>query len=118
MMTTALVDAPSLNVRHLRDTLHLSRERMARLLDVSAKTIERWEARDEAPANRHVRRQLAQLQEIAHLGNLVYTPRGLTLFLTTPLPVFDGLTGLQLIEIGQGERVIGELAADYEGLGY
>ncbi len=33
----------ALPVPEMRSTLDLSRERMARVLDVSAKTIERWE---------------------------------------------------------------------------
>jgi DNA-binding XRE family transcriptional regulator len=109
---------PALHVRQLRDALGLSRERMARLLDVSAKTIERWEARGEPPASRTARQRLAQIQEIVELGLIVYSHRGLIAFLTTPMPAFDGRTGLQLIEVGDAEMVMGELAADYEGLGY
>lgn len=101
----------------LRGSFGLSRERMAHLLDVSAKTIERWEARREPPTNPAARRRLAQLDEIAALGLAVYAPEGFRLFLTTPMPVFGGRTALQLIELGEGEAVMGALAADYEGLG-
>jgi hypothetical protein len=101
----------------LRHELSLSRERMARLLDVSAKTIERWEARGTMPASRAARLRLARVEDVARLGRLVYTPEGFQQFLTTPLPVFDGATALQLIEIGQADRVIAALAQDYEGLG-
>ena len=105
------------NPLHLREQLHLSRERMARLMDVSAKTIERWEAREALPSNRRSRERLARIQEITELGHAVYSPPGLERFLTTPLPVFDGATALQMIEIGQADRVLSALAADYEGLG-
>ena len=91
---------------------------MARLLDVSAKTIERWEAQGALPASRAVRERLAKLQEIARLGLLVYTSAGFHRFLTIPLPEFEGRTALQMIELGQEDRVIAALAADYEGLGY
>jgi transcriptional regulator with XRE-family HTH domain len=101
----------------MRAELGLSRERMARLLDVSAKTIERWEQRGVAPRSTADRQRLLQIQEILELGLIVYTEEGLRLFLTTPMPVFDGSTGLQLIERGEGERVYGALAQDYEGLG-
>ncbi len=110
--------APALNPRKIRSDLSLSRERMSRLIDVSAKTIERWEAQDKAPAARLLRERLAKLQEISELGLLVYTRDGLRQFLTTPLPDFDGHTALQLIELGQEDRVLAALAADYEGLGY
>ena len=109
---------PELQPRALREALGVSRERMARLLDVSAKTVERWERDGKLPVRASVRHRLAQLQEIAELGRIVYTPDGLVLFLKTPFPTFDGRTGLQLIETGDGERVFGVLAGEYEGLGF
>jgi transcriptional regulator with XRE-family HTH domain len=105
------------NPLRLREELHLSRERMARLMDVSAKTIERWETREALPANRSARERLSRIREITELGRAIYTEEGMQRFLTTPLPVFDGATALQMIEIGQADRVLAALAADYEGLG-
>ena len=102
----------------LRRDLNLSRERMARLFDVSAKTIERWEHQQGLPtgASYRIRTQMAQIQEIRDLGLIVYTPEGFHLFLTTPFPEFDGKTALQMIEQGRTEAVFAELAADYEGV--
>jgi transcriptional regulator with XRE-family HTH domain len=108
----------ALHPRALREALQISRERMARMVDVSAKTIERWEARDEPPAGRPARERLAQLQEIIELGLIVFTTDGFRRFLTTPMAAFGGRSAAQLIEAGEGERVLAELAADYEGLGY
>jgi DNA-binding XRE family transcriptional regulator len=104
----------------LRRDLSLSRERMARLIDVSAKTVERWEHQQGLPlgASSRVREQLAQIQEIRDLGLIVYTPEGFQLFLKTPLPTFAGRTALQMIEQGHAEAVFAALASDYEGLGY
>lgn len=70
----------------LRRELHLSRERMARLLDVSAKPVERWETRDARPSRRTTRERLAQIAELTDLGRVVYGPGGLETFLTTPMP--------------------------------
>jgi DNA-binding XRE family transcriptional regulator len=109
--------APAPKPGDIRARLALSRERMARLMDVSAKTIERWEARADPPSGRMAQQRLAQLREIVDLGLTVYTPEGLYAFLRTPLPAFDGRSALQLIELGDAERVIAELVADYEGLG-
>ena len=109
--------AQMLSPREIRDELQVSRERMGRLLDVSARTIDRWEERGTPPASRFLRSRLAKLQEIARLGLVVYTREGLHQFLTTPLALFGGYTALQLIELGQEERVLAALAADYEGLG-
>lgn len=104
----------------LRHDLNLSRERMARLVDVSAKTVERWEQRQSLPArtSARLRAQLAQIQEVRDLGLCVYTPEGFREFLKTPLPLFAGRTPLQMIEQGNADDVIAALASDYEGLGY
>lgn len=104
----------------LRRDLSLSRERMARLVDVSAKTVERWEQRQSLPpgTSPRVRAQWGQIQEIRDLGHCVYTPEGFQVFLKTPLPVFAGRTALQMIEQGQAAAVLAALAADYEGLGF
>jgi transcriptional regulator with XRE-family HTH domain len=110
--------ARGLSPRRVRAQFGLSRERMARLLDVSAKTIERWEERDALPANSGARARLAKLQEIAELGLIVYTPEGFTEFLITPLGEFGGRTALQLIAQGAPDDVLAALAGDYEGLGF
>lgn len=107
----------SLRPGELRHDLRLSRERMARLVDVSAKTVERWEQQDALPANPRVRSQLAQIQAVRDLGLAVYTPDGFQRFLQTPLPLFKGRTPLQMIEQSEIDRVLDALATEYEGLG-
>ncbi len=112
---------PSSNLRplDLRRDLNLSRERMARLVDVSAKTVERWESQQVLPARAgtRVRFQLARIQAMRDLGLSVYSPTGFQEFLRTPLPTFAGKTALQMIEQGSIDEVVAALAADYEGLG-
>ncbi len=108
---------PSLNPAEIRRDLHLSRERMARLMDVSAKTIQLWEERETLPQDQRVRRQFADLREIVDLGLVVYTEDGFREFLTTPLRAFDGLTALRMIELDRSDEVLAALATDYEGLG-
>jgi hypothetical protein len=90
---------------------------MGRLLDVSAKTVERMERQERLPASERVRTQIAILQEIVELGLRVYTPEGFGRFLTAPLPTFGKRSALQAIEQGQADLVLAALAADYEGLG-
>lgn len=104
--------------RDLRDVLRLSRERLGRLIGVSAKTVERWEAKPVRPARDDVRARMGQLHEIASLGAAVYSREGLADFLDAPLAEWDGLTALQLIERGEADRVLASLASDYEGSGY
>ncbi len=109
---------PILDAQRIRSQLRVSRERMARLMDVSAKTIQRWEEGAALPASAELRERLARLHVIADLGTTVYTPEGFAQFLITPLQTFGGRTALQLIEQGQADAVLAALAADYEGLGY
>jgi hypothetical protein len=59
---------------------------------------------------------LARYPEIARLAHAVYTPEGVRLFMTTPMPRFDGRTAIELIDAGQDDRVLSALGADYEGL--
>src|SRR5688500_10230600 len=99
----------TLSPRRVRAQFGVSRERMARLLDVSAKTIERWEERDALPANLGTRARLAKLQEIAELGLTVYTTEGFAQFLTVPHAALGGRIPLQLIEQGQAEEVLADL---------
>jgi DNA-binding XRE family transcriptional regulator len=117
-MVASQQSLPSPNVRELRQELHLSRERMGRLLDVSSKTVERWEASNRLPLSDRQRHDLALLQEIVTLGGTVYTPEGFTQFLRVPLPAFGGNTALQMMERGRMDAVLGALAADYEGAGF
>jgi transcriptional regulator with XRE-family HTH domain len=104
--------------QRIRAGLGISRERMARLLDVSTRTVERWEERSAPPTNHVGRERLAKLRQILDLGEMVYGPDVFPRFLTLPMPLFGGRTALQLIEQGEANRVYGALAADYEGQGF
>jgi transcriptional regulator with XRE-family HTH domain len=112
------IRAAPVQPRDLREVFRLSRERLARLIGVSAKTVERWEAKPTRPARDETRARMAQLREIADLGTAVYTREGLADFLDAPLSEWGGLTALQLIERGEADRVLASLASDYEGAGF
>lgn len=116
MVTGTLPEIPS--VQEIRHHLGLSRERMARLMDVSAKTIERWEVNGSLPLRGTMVERLSRLEQIIELGTVVYTREGFVRFLTIPTPALGGYTALQLIELGQADRVLAVLAADYEGVAY
>lgn len=57
---------------------------MARLLDISSRSIQRWEENDQLPSNRWVLRVLNDIGLIVELGYLVFTPEGFRLVMTTP----------------------------------
>jgi transcriptional regulator with XRE-family HTH domain len=107
---------PVVSARRVRAALGISRERMGRLLDVTAKTVARLEERERLPASAAVASRLALIQELVDFGLIVFTPAGLAQFVSTPLPAFRGLAALQLIERGETERVMGTLASLYEGV--
>lgn len=106
-----------LNPLTIRQQLHLSQERMSRLLRVSCKTLWRWENTDASPSGK-AKEHLAKLKQIASLAQKVYTPQGVEEFIFTPQEEFDGHTAYDVISLGEYDRVIAALAADYEGLGY
>ena len=107
--------ASPVSVAGIRKDLGISRERLGRVLDVSARTIQRWEEHDQLPANKWVLKVLVQLREILDLALTVYQPRGVHLIMTTPQPGFGGRSGRDLVEAGGTEAVISELAGMYEG---
>jgi transcriptional regulator with XRE-family HTH domain len=107
-----------LNPLHIRQELSLSQERFANLLRVSAKTVSRWEKEARQPTDTNQLERLARLKEIASLGRMIYTAEGLKEFLSTPLPIFGGKAGLDLLQLGDYEPVMAALAADFEGTGF
>ena len=110
------LDMPTdVSIGRVRAALAISRERMARLLDVTARTIARFEEQDRLPSSPAVATRLAQIQEIVDLGLAVFTPDGFARFMSTPFPVFRGLTALQMIERDESEQVFGALASLHDG---
>ena len=105
----------SLSVARVRAEFDISREKMARLLDVSARSIQRWEEHDQLPGNRWVLRVLQEMDQIAELGRQTLTPDAFRNVLTRPQPGFGNRSGLAVIESGQISLVLGELAGLYEG---
>lgn len=114
----SLPDRDRISVAGLRKDLGISRERMAYLLDVSARTIQRWEEQDQLPSNRWVMQVLVDVQNIVDLGLQVFDPRGVHLIMTTPQPGFGNKSGLELVEAGRANEVFGSFAGDYEGHGF
>jgi hypothetical protein len=60
----------------------------------------------------------SKVTEIIDLGKMLYTSEGLHEFLSTPLPVFGGHSGFEMIQRGEYEPVLAALAADFEGIGF
>jgi transcriptional regulator with XRE-family HTH domain len=112
------VVAAVLDPVEVRQGLAISQERLGALLRISPKTVSRWERAGRRPTDEDLLRKMAKLKEIVDLGSRVYQPEGLKEFLSTPLPVFGGRSGLDLIGLGEFEPVLSALAADFEGTGF
>lgn len=102
----------------IRKKLAISTERLGVMLQVSSRTVIRWEQSRHKPAAQNHIIAINKLKEIIDLGCAVYTPEGLQDFIFKPQPVFDGHSAFQLISIGDYDRVLSALAADYEGTGF
>src|SRR5215204_4373197 len=81
MSGVTIEQAKSYEVKRVRADLDLSREKLARVFDVSAKTIERWEAKGSLPKDVAGRRLLAELREIVDLAAIVFGKEGMRRFL-------------------------------------
>ena len=108
----------SKDIGAIRNCLDISAERLGNMLQVSSRTVIRWEEAKHSPTNPNQQINISKLKEIVELGCMVYTPEGLREFLFKPQPVFKGHTAFQLISIGDYETVLGAIAADYEGAGF
>jgi transcriptional regulator with XRE-family HTH domain len=108
---------PSLRLNYVIDKFPLSREKLAQLLGVSPRTVNRWVKSDVGPERREHIERLSRIHEIIELGVKVYTAEGLRDFFKTALPEFEHQTAFDMLSIGKFDAVLGALAADYEGLG-
>lgn len=101
------------SLRELRGTLGLSQESLARVLGVSARTVERWEAgaRTENPG---ILRRLDALTNVATLGREVYGDE-LDRFMSTPRQSLGQRTPIETLVRGDVDLVLGVLAQALEG---
>ena len=107
---------PSLQLNYVLDKFPLSREKLAHLLGVSSRTVNRWVKAGICPERREHIERLSRIQEILEIGVKVYTTKGLRDFFKTALPQFEHLTAFDMLSIGKFDAVLGALAADYEGV--
>lgn len=73
----------ALEIRTLRGRLGLSQELFSRVLDVSARSVERWEAKPTTRVDAETSRRLAVTEEILALAGEVYGTN-VDAFMATP----------------------------------
>ncbi len=97
----------------LRGRLGLSQEMLARALEVSGRSVERWES-GSSLSDPRVLRVLDRLKEIARLGEEVYGD-ALPTFMRTPRRSLDGRTPIQALARGDIEPLFITLVRASEG---
>jgi len=101
------------NLRDLRSALGLSRDSLGRVLSVTGRTVERWEAGQDPSSPDHLR-QLDHLAEVVTLGREVYGD-DLSRFMGTPRRSLGRRTPTETLLHGDIEAVIRVLAKAAEG---
>jgi transcriptional regulator with XRE-family HTH domain len=101
------------NLRGLRSALGFSRESIARVLDVSTRTVERWEGGTNTD-NAEVMRRLDELSEVVRLGQEIYGD-DLARFMATPRQSLGNRTPAAVLVRGDLDDVLGILSQAYEG---
>lgn len=96
------------DLRVLRERLGISQEMLARVLDVSSRSVERWEA-GAAPTDQRVSRLVDRIDEIAALGIEVYGS-GLATFMRMPRRALGGRSPAAALVAGDLDGVMGLLA--------
>lgn len=108
----AEVRAPE--IRTIRGQLGLSQESFSRVLDVSARSVERWEARGATRMDADTARRLAVTREILALAAEVYGD-GVDDFMATPRRSLDLRTPREAMIHGDLEQVRRLLIDGLEG---
>jgi len=108
----AVVRAPEM--RTIRGRLGLSQESFSRVLDVSARSVERWEAHGATRMDAGTARRLAVTQEILSLAAEVYGDE-VAAFMTTPRRTLDLRTPREAMIHGDLEKVRQLLIGGIEG---
>jgi len=101
------------SVGRISRVLELSQEALARILDVSAKTVQRW-LKGTKPKPRPELVQLARL--VALLEEVLPSKHAIQSYLNHPNPSFSGDRPIELLMRGEFERIEADLQAMQEGV--
>jgi len=102
-----------LELGRLRGRLGISQETLARALEVSGRSVERWES-GSSPNDPRVLAALDRVREIARLGEEVYGET-LPTFMRTPRRSLEGRTPTQALARGDIEALYIVLVREAEG---
>lgn len=106
------VQAP--RIRALRSRLGLSQESFSRALDVSTRSVERWEAKGASTEDGETIRRVSALEEISRLTTEVYGP-DVESFMRTPRRSLGMRTPKEALVRGDLEAVRQVLIGSLEG---
>lgn len=109
-----MADVRSPEIRSLRSRLGLSQESFSRVLDVSARSVERWEARGTGRIDPETSRRLEATREILSLAAEVYGD-DVPSFMATPRRSLGMRTPREAMIHGELEQVRQLLVNGLEG---
>lgn len=98
----------------LRNRLRLSQERFARLLDVSNRTVARWE-KDEAQPDPLLIKKLIGVGRITHELEKAGEPKEIAAWLEKPDPNLRGYPPVDLLGSGYGTEELIERIEEWRG---
>ncbi len=101
------------SIGHIARVVQLSQEALARILNVSAKTVQRW-AKGTRPRPRPQLVQLARL--VALLEEALPSKNAIQNYLNHPNPSFSGERPIDLLARGEFERIEVDVQAMLEGV--
>jgi hypothetical protein len=102
-------------LQRVQFAMGLSNRQMAKLLQISPRTIAAWVQSGNGAVKAEQRRRLLQLDLIVALAAKVYTQDGIRAFFAMPLAEFGNKSATDLLLEGRFNSVAGTIAADYEG---
>jgi transcriptional regulator with XRE-family HTH domain len=108
------IGVQALQIRDLRSRLGLSQESLSRALDVSTRSVERWEAKGATTDHTETIRRVSLLEEISRLADEVYGP-AVESFMQTPRRSLEMRTPKEALVRGDFEAVRQTLIRALEG---
>lgn len=100
--------APSSAIESIRSTLQLSQETFARVLQVSVRTIVRWEKEGDAPPALE-RERLELIHELIRVSEEIMEKSDIPAWFSRPKTTFSGRKPLDLLSTFRGIQEVREL---------
>jgi len=103
------------DLKYISRYTELPKTKLGMVLRVNPKAISRWESNEVKNIKPEHAYAVKRLREIIQLGLKVFNAVGFWEFIENPQPVFGNKSALDMLTIGEFDRVESVLASMYEG---